>query len=211
MKPRFLWLCLCLLALLFSHGSGSARPERLLKGVKIIRYKIIIEKTVGGEQCQIDLKGFSTALQFVASQSTKLKIITDDEQLRRMEKLNDAQDQLFEQLKASGKLADTSAEYLAAKKASTENTFMPYLFIAITPLELPSGCGGIVESRLQAVLDSSKMLATDRHVPHPAIEIWSTEYVFVSPKQMFADYATRNAEMEMKELVNDWSASQDLQ
>jgi O-succinylbenzoate synthase len=40
------------------------------------------------------------------------------------------------------------------------------------------------------------------------VEIWSLIYGFVSPQQAFSDHTKDLAEQIMKQLVNDWAASQ---
>jgi len=86
--------------------------------------------------------------------------------------------------------------------------------IGIAPIELSSGCGGSVEATLSAYIDpdnSTEILPTHTKVLIPTtIEIWSSSYNFVGRKQTFADQITRIAEDLMKELVNDWTTSQEL-
>jgi len=53
------------------------------------------------------------------------------------------------------------------------------------------------------------MLPTHKPLLIWTVEIWSNGYAFVGPKQTFADQATKIAEDLIKELVNDWTASQD--
>jgi uncharacterized protein len=65
-------LCLCLAALLLSHGRSVAEPSRFLKRIKIIGYSIAVEETNFGTGCRIDEKSLATALQFVANQSTNM-------------------------------------------------------------------------------------------------------------------------------------------
>jgi hypothetical protein len=45
-------------------------------------------------------------------------------------------------------------------------------------------------------------------VPNPRVEIWWTSFVFVAPQQTFSKQAIDITEQIMKQLVNDWAASQ---
>jgi hypothetical protein len=152
MKPRFLSLSLCLMALLLFHDIGVARPRNLLKGIMIINYSFGAEKTVGGEQCKIDEDNFATSLQFVANQSAKLKIIAQSEQIRRGQELDAEADalrgrlekQLYDKtgdpFKATvGAMEDD--KYKATRKTACDYNWMPHLFIEIMPIELGGGCG----------------------------------------------------------------------
>jgi hypothetical protein len=87
MKPKIFSIYLSLVTLLLFHGNGFADPRYILKGTTIISYLFFVEKVVGGEQCKIDDNSFATGLQFVANQSTKLKIINQRDYVRRAEEL----------------------------------------------------------------------------------------------------------------------------
>ena len=147
LKPKFLWPFLCLPALLLIHNSatGEPRPSHTLKGITIIDYFVGVEKTLGGEQCKIDDGGLDIALQFVANQSTKLKIVTKRERERRGKELNEIEDQIWN--KANGKVDDMVAtmkddKFLAARKAAHDYNLMPHLLIVIAPVEIAGGCAG---------------------------------------------------------------------
>jgi hypothetical protein len=72
-------------ALALSVSQASAEhPDYVLKGMTVISYDLAIEKTVGGDQCTVNKDRLETALQFVANQSTKLKIMPDIEYSRRL-------------------------------------------------------------------------------------------------------------------------------
>jgi hypothetical protein len=44
----------------------------------------------------------------------------------------------------------------------------------------------------------------------PTIEIWSSSHLIVASKEGYAAFATHAVEDVLKELVNDWTASQEL-
>ena len=171
-------MCLCLTALLLSHGSGVAKPSRLLKGITIIGYWVGVEKTVFGEGCSIDQSSLATALQFVANQSTKLKVIPSLEVDRRFEEHLAARDKVFKELGSSGLVDDIiramkSDGYVAAEKAADEFYFVPHLSFDISPLEVSGTCVGIVKAELSASLEKANMLyRTHTTVYRPEVEIW---------------------------------------
>jgi hypothetical protein len=55
-----------------------------------------------GEECRIDDKSLATPFQFVANQSTKLKIVTSDKLQRRFKELLDTRDKILKELNPSG-------------------------------------------------------------------------------------------------------------
>ena len=194
-------LCLCLMTLLFSHGSGIAQPRRLLKGITIISYSISLEKAVFGEGCRIDQSSLATALQFVANQSTKLKVMPWEEEHRRFTAL----------LATRDKLEIGSDKFVAADKAAGEFVWVPSLLFYISPIEVSGTCVGIVKAELTAYLEDTHMLyRTHTPVYRPEVQIWSNTYIVTGPQRTFTDQASNAAETLLKALVNDWSAAQDL-
>jgi hypothetical protein len=91
---------------------------------------------------------------------------------------------------------------------------VPYLIINIMPLELASGCGGVIKAELSAHLDrqTNSMEAEHTHVRvrSETVNVWSSTHTITGPKRTFAEQATGVAEELIKELVNDWTASQEL-
>jgi len=203
MPPKFLCVCLCFTSFLVFHGNGVAdtdHPRTLLKGITIIKYYDYVEETAGGEQCKINYQNLTTSLQFVANQSTKLKIITEREHTKRS-------DELYSQARS---LPSTNSDKKqAAGKAADDYNFMPTLVIHVSPLELSSGCAGVIDAALSAHVDATRMIPTRTLVLFPTIEIWSKSISFVGPQQTFSGQAIGVSEQIMKELVNDWTASQE--
>lgn len=106
-------------------------------------------------------------------------------------------------------------KYTVAVDAAYDFAMMPILHINIAPVEVRGDCVGSIRASLVAYLDNKnhtiEMLPThSRHVPS-TIEIWSSSYSFKSSREGFTAFATHIAEDLMRELVNDWSTSQDLQ
>jgi hypothetical protein len=212
-------LYLCFLALLLCCDSAVARPEPkyVLKGITIINF---FAGAGESEQCKIDYNGLVTALQFVANQSIQLKIVAASDQMRRGKELDEIADQIWNKAKTSGKVEDMmatmkDAKYQAARNAAYDYNLMPHLSIVVQPMDLEGGgCVGSVSATLSAYLDSKtnnmEIVPTHARVS-PTVEIWSGSYLFIGTKQTFANQATRIAEDLMKQLVNDWTASQDLE
>ena len=208
-------MCLCLMALLLFHGGSVAKPNRLLKGVTIIEYWVAVEETRFGEDCRVNKDSLTTALRFVANQSTKLKVIPRDEAERRADELIATKEKIFKELSPSGKWEDMARvmqndRYVAAKKAADEYIKPPSLGFDIKPVEVSGACVGGVEAEVSAWFDTTKMYHTGATKYEPRIPIWSDSYVVKGPRQRFTNQVTEVAEELMKALVNDWTDSQDL-
>jgi hypothetical protein len=208
-------LCLSLVAFLLSHGRGVAEPSRLLKGVTIIGYSIAVEETNFGTGCSIDENSLATVLRFVANQSTKLKVTPNLEVHRHVQDLFATRDKILKELSPSGRLEDDiramgSDRYVAANKAAVELISVPHLLFHINRLEVAAGgCVGIINAELSVSLDTTKMYHTHTTVYGPQLPIWSKTRYVIAPEREFGDLSSNVAEHLMKELVNDWSASQD--
>lgn len=190
-----------------------------LRGITAINFDAGVEKTDG--RCAVDWQSLKTALLFVANQSVKLKIIPEFEHHTRSNELFDEADRIFKEDmdKATGvdkwNLPWKDSKYIAAKKEASDYSWMPHLFIYISPIELASGCAAWVEAKLGAYLDNMnhtyEILPTHSRAAVPyTVDIWSKAYMISGPKDGFAIQATRVAEDLMRELVNDWSAAKDL-
>jgi hypothetical protein len=177
---KVLWLCGLLI--FAPQSANAAGAKDTLKGIKTISYTTAVEKTVGGNGCKIDKDDLNTSLEFVANQSTNLKI---SQYSRRV-------DELISKAEVSS-LSD--AERAAARMAVAEAMLMPTLLIDISPLSAN-------------VKGSAQIHGSDAVVPNPRVEIWWTSFVFVAPQQTFSKQAIDITEQIMKQLVNDWAASQ---
>jgi hypothetical protein len=100
-------------------------------------------------------------------------------------------------------------KYKAAKKAAGDYGSMPRLSMYISPLEVGGGCGGDIRATVSAMLDRTYMRPTHTLIYAPSMEIWSHAYNFVGPQPTFSNQAIGIAEELIKELINDWTASQE--
>jgi hypothetical protein len=215
---KSIWLCLSVAATsAFISGAAFAGPNYYLKGLKIISYSALFDKTVGGNECKIDLENLNTSLQFIANQSTGLRIVTQSESEQIKQETHSKLKPLLYgpdgKLKDEGDLnkqLDNLEKWRAAAKTSDVYTWMPHLFIGIQPLQVQSGCAGTIHASLSAVGNPTQLRATQADVSLPSIEIWFQSYGFVAPQQNFSSQAINPAEQIMKQLVNDWVASQEL-
>jgi hypothetical protein len=185
--------------LLFAPHSAIAGSSKYLNGINIISYKVIVEKTVGGDRCNIDQESLNTSIDFVANQSTKLKIVPFSERERRSY-------ELFKQLN----VGSPSTAQEAAKKAYRDYNFMPQFYIGIMPLQTTQfTCAGSINAEVLAYFEEqAHMIPTRAPIYPPMIEIWSVKFGFVAPRQSFSNDAINLTEQIMKQLVNDWAASQ---
>jgi hypothetical protein len=93
-KPTFAIFCLC--ALLHITGAASParsddRPRPALKNVSLVVYEFLPPKPNEG-LCAIDWQAWNTAMDFVANQTTKLKLIKEREHYERGRYLLDKAD-----------------------------------------------------------------------------------------------------------------------
>jgi hypothetical protein len=176
-------------------------PNNKLYGINIISYQVIVEKTIGGDGCNIDQDNLNTSIKFVGNQSTKLKILPSSEREHRSY-------ELYEQSKITSL---STADQEAARKLYHDYNFMPQFYIGIMPLQTTQfTCAGSINAELLAYIDEEHLHLIPSQIPvwYPMVEIWSIRFGFVGPQQTFSNDATNLAEQIMKKLVNDWSASQ---
>jgi hypothetical protein len=69
---------LCTVGTLVPATAGD-EPIPELKGIKVVNYKLSVDPNKG--RCAIDLKALNTAIDFVANQSTKLKLTREADHL----------------------------------------------------------------------------------------------------------------------------------
>jgi hypothetical protein len=197
----------------FQSAASADGSSNLMKGIKIIKYITGIEKTVGGNGCKIDQQNLNTSLEFLANQSTKLRIVTWDQQVKQTDDLRSKAESkapsVSDFYKDLNKYQADLKEHQAAGKVELDYIYMPTLMISIDPLQIGNGCGGVINAKLSANVHPTKLIPTERDVYHETIEIWSDGFYFVSPQPTFSDYAINAAGQMMKKLVNDWAASQE--
>jgi len=193
-----LWLCL-LVYLPYSAMAASDAPKGYLKGINIISYDLGVEKTAGGDQCNIDKQSLETSVEFVANQSTKLKIVPPDQKMKRTNEL-------------TGEATSRSiTDKEAANKAFRDYNFMPSFFIGIQPVQAAQfACAGTVNAELWVHIDveNARIIPTQALMSYPGAVIWTTTAGFWAPPQTFSNQAINVAEQDIKQLVNDWAAAQ---
>jgi len=195
---KVLWLCLLVLS---PHNAMAASdaPKGYLKGINIISYDLGVEKTVGGDQCNIDKASLETSVEFVANQSTKLKIVPPDQKMKRTNEL-------------MGEATSRSVtDKEVANKAFRDYNFMPLFFIAFQPLQATQFiCAATFNAEFWVHIDvqDGHVIPTQALMSYPGVVIWSTTGGFVGSQQTFSNQAINAAEQIMKSLVNDWAAAQ---
>jgi hypothetical protein len=211
---KLLLLCLCFaVSSAFQSGAIADGPNNLMKGIKIIKYITGVEETVGGNGCKIDRQNLATSLQFVANQSTKLRIVTWDQQVKLEDDLRSKFQSEYPTVedfnKDVNKYQAALEKYQATGKELEGYILMPSLMIAIIPLQVRDGCAGNIDAKLSAHIRPTQLIPTQRDVHNETIEIWSQGFAFVGPQPTFSDYAINSAVQMMKKLLNDWAASQE--
>jgi hypothetical protein len=176
--------------------AASDAPKGYLKGMNIISYDLGVEKTAGGDQCNIDKDNLNTSVEFVANQSTKLKIVPPDQKMKRIYELMGSH---------------PGADKEAAKKAFNDYNFMPSFFIGIQPVQAAQfACAGTVNAELWVHIDieNAPVIPTQALMSYPAVVIWTTTAGFWAPPQSFSNQAINVTVQAIKQLVNDWAAAQ---
>jgi hypothetical protein len=210
---------LLLFVLALSTPSAARELYRDLKAITAITYDAISHQD--NKPCGVERESLATALQFVANQSVKLKLIPSREHDIRYQELNETQDQVWKQLTVDSKpetmfAALENAKFKAARDAAFDYGMMPILHIYISEMETVSGCVASISAEVNAYIDKKsrenlEILPTNRRVTRWTIEIWSTDHLIVSPRATYAAFVTRTVENVLKELVNDWTKAQDLE
>jgi hypothetical protein len=192
-------------------------PSRYFKDVKVMSY-IGFVQTKG--RCAIDWKAWNTAMDFVANQSVKLKLIPEYDYWKQTKQLSDE----------ASKAAQKAFDYTIPEKNRQElqkaweearerlgKSWAPTLYFSIDTLELVSGCVGEVEAKVEVVLQcgdnplsTCTIKGTDKTVPNPSVTIWSNDSLISAPFATFSSFAIETSEQIMKRLVNDWAKSQEL-
>jgi hypothetical protein len=163
-------------------------------------------------RCKIDWKAWNTAMEFVANQSTKLKLWTDVEYQKYFDKLlqeNEGTD-LLRQKTPSTWTDEEARKFSETNKNISKQAAIPRLSLSITTIELESGCAAVIKAEVTAILEPSTMISTGARVPNPDFSIWLTKWTLQSSHQSFSRVAIETSERIMKSFVNDWTASQNL-
>jgi hypothetical protein len=169
---KVLWLSL----LVFSAHSAIAAadgPNPYLKGIKIINYRLFVEKVLGGNDCKIDQGNLDNSIQFVANQSTNLKIESNSQHVRHLSELLGKP---FSELYKSNVLKEPERDYV----------LMPTFSIGITPLQTTQfTCAGTIKGELSAYIEEKPhIIPTQVVIALATVEIWSKESTMWVPNKL---------------------------
>lgn len=193
-----------------SPVKSEDRPRPLLKNVSLVAYKLF-----PGDRphCAIDREALNTAIDFVANQSTKLKLIKEAEHYKRERELLDKSGEASRKYFAPNSTAadDAKKAWDEAREAHSKYFAAPklILFAALDVLEHNGSCIGTVSATVTAMLKRSEMIATGTVILYPSEEIWSTSTLVAGPPSLFSRGVIETSETMMKSFVNDWTLSQE--
>ena len=153
-------------------ATAADRSSPFLKGVKTVSYKLSVEPPNKG-RCAIDLKAWNTAIDPIAKQSTKLKLIRDADHLEQEKQLSDELSKTRENVE---RLTDATAqiaekEHDEAKERWKKFLLAPTLSFSVLTNDLGLGCAGTLSVEVIVGLEPSKIVATDTPVPIPLMTI----------------------------------------
>jgi hypothetical protein len=140
--------------------------------------------------CTIDLEAWRTAIDFVANQSTKLKLMREREHYERAEELvNKASEAGRKYVKYFTTRSASDAEMAAAKRAwddarevSSKYSAAPKILVFAEILEVKNGgCVGDVSVSVSAMLKPSAMVSTGNVIYYPSEEIWMSGTLLIAP------------------------------
>jgi hypothetical protein len=191
---KVLWLCLIVFLPHSAMAASDIPGGYYLKDIKTISYILDVKKTMGGDQCNIDEENLKTSIEFVANQSTKLKIVPPEQKDKRVNELMGWQP---EDKEAATKFHDWN--------------FMPFFNIEIQPIQASQFmCTAATNAGVWVTVDVKKahVIPTQAVLSYPGVEIYEFTGCFWGPPQTFSNQAINAAEQMMKHLVNDWSAAQ---
>jgi hypothetical protein len=180
-RAALVGLLLCTVGTIEPVTAGDS-PSLYLKDVKMVMYQLTAQPPNKG-RCAIDIKSWNTAIDFVANQSTKLKLIPST----IWPSVSEISDPKFDMRK-----------FLAA----------PLLTFSIMTLDTNTGCAGTLSAEVGVLLEPTKIIATDKSVDLPAMTIWSEEKTLSGPYGQFPSYVVQKSEQMMKSFVNDWATAQ---
>ena len=164
-------------------------------------------------------EAWNTAIDFVANQSSKLKLIREKEYYDRERELRDKSEEASQKYLALQFSSNTpgvaAPPAVAAQKAweeareiSSKYSAAPQLSLIVETLEQKERCFGTLSASVTAMLTSSKMISTGNAVGYHSWEIWNRSSLLVGPTNTFSRFVIQSSEEMMKSFVNDWALSQ---
>ena len=202
-----LYTVLCIVSAA-SPVNSQDKPSQYLKNVLLVVYPPHVLEPPNRGPCAIDLEAWDTAIEFVANQSIKLKLIKEREHREQAKQLSD------KVAEAGRHFSDTAAD--TAQKAldeADENLrkylYAPKLWLSAQAIEHNGGCFGTLEGSVKAALKPSEMISTGTIVYRPYVEMWSDARLLLSASAEFSRFVIQSSEGMMKKFVNDWALSQE--
>lgn len=155
--------CLCIIITLFlTEGKAQiilgSGPNHYLKGIDAITYDAYFESEMTGPRCAIKKDNWTIAADFVVNQSARLKLINDKEYHAHHDELVRVRDSLL--AKSIANNYQGMEEFDAAQKELLDYAHIPRLTISVTPIELESGCAGVLEGKLVVDVAPTQIIAT---------------------------------------------------
>jgi hypothetical protein len=193
-------------------AKAGDRPSPYFKGVKVMSYWGAVQ-TKG--RCAIDLNAWNTAMDFIANQSFKLKLIREQDREQLGDEMDKAAEELQQYRKINGTNQDTPEgkglvkHHEEARERYGKYAFAPRLTFVIETLEQAYGCFGSVNASVTVVLETAKIEGTETIMSTPSVEIWHEGTLISGPFATFSSYAIQTSEQIMKKLVNDWAKAQE--
>jgi hypothetical protein len=210
---QFTALCAILaMAVSAAKSEDGARPG--LKNVSLVSYNLV---SAIKDRCAINQEAWNTAIDFVANQSSKLKLIRMKEHDERRRELTDKAAEAGRKWASmiTGLAARPEAEMAAAEKVweeaketSTKYSAAPWLLLVVDGFEHNGSCVGDVATSVHAMLKPSEIIATGKPIYYPHEEIWSTSKLLAGPPNTFSHFVIQSSEKMMKSFVNDWALTQ---
>jgi hypothetical protein len=185
--------------------AGEPTPD--LKGVKTVSYHGVADQNQS--PCAIDLRAWNTAIDFVANQSTKLKLIRYADHLEQVKQLRNEANKAVE--KSAHDTLDQTAkkEHDEAQERFDKSLWIPALLFSVQTMDIGIGCTGTVDAKVSVRLEPSKIIATGQIAPSPYMTIWNADWLLTHQYATFSSSVIQTSEQILKSFVNDWAKSQE--
>ena len=196
--------CFCVAAACITGTVRADGPNALLKDIEAIDYLIAIgpDNEITKTMCRLDWDNLQTSFRFVANRSSRLKVIPWSEHGEKAKALREEANALYKESYAK------EAEYQAAQQRADRYVYMPTLFLTGDIHTIPGGCAVTVDAELKADTYGTKLRVNDAFTGRATVKLWSTGYWLPATASEFSSRVSAICERILKELVNDWTASQ---
>jgi hypothetical protein len=180
----------------------SSEEKNALKGVSVVVYNgWLPSKDAREGRCAIDWRAFNVEMDFVANQSSKLRLMTDRAVSDEMKRVTDLTEGM-------------SVDEILQTKAERDRLVKPFLGaprlnIFVSVIELQSGCAGFIRAEVTAELkERAELKANGAQVFHPSPLVWHRNMTIRESYRDFPAFAMEISTQLMKSFVNDWARSQ---